>query len=195
MNFRVLSVNFEYGIHSEQEEEGYCFGEYGEYFYCYSIEKRHLINKANELYKGNWQKEEEDNSNFWVEIVQAVIDDTREGLSDEEAFDILRCVPDIEEASFLTQRLYDRVVESETNMAYIEFDEKEDLEEEAGKPWDILEKEVLEDIRKFHLDDVIEVNYETLVTGYGDLQTRFKESKKRWGKKWGFSMDINRICI
>ena len=198
MKFRVLSVYFEYGPHSEHDEDAYCRIEYGNYFYQYCVEKSILLKKADELYNGNYKTEEDENPDFWAKIAQADFHDTYGVLGEDEneILEILNFTPDIEEASFLTKKLWEYVLESENNMGFIEIDEKEDLEEESGKSWNVLGKELEEDIEKFHLKDVVEIGDEPLVTGYGDLQCRFKESKNRWGKRFlGTDSEVIRVCI
>lgn len=82
--------------------------------------------------------------------------------------------PDIAEASPLIKELFERVSGSESNMGFIEIDEKEELEEKYDKSLEELKKEAIADIDKYKLDDVIEIGIKSLATGYGDLQTRFR---------------------
>lgn len=82
--------------------------------------------------------------------------------------------PDIKDASPLVRELFDRVRESEACMGFLEVDEKEELEEKYEKSWGELVKQAREDIKKYHLEDVVEIGDEPLATGYGDLQTMFK---------------------
>ena len=196
MEFRVLSVYFEYGPYSEHDEDAYCQIEYGNYLCQYRVEKSILLKKADELYNGNYKAEENENPDFWAKIAQAAFHDTYGVFGEDEILEILNFTPDIKEASFLTQKLWENVLESESNMGFIEVDEKEYLEEESGKSWDVLEKELEEDIENFHLESVVEIGDDPLVTGYGDLQCRFKESKNRWGKRFlGTDSEVVRVCI
>ena len=84
-------------------------------------------------------------------------------------------IPLIDNAGKLVQYLFDTVMESDSNMAFITGDDIEDLEAELGEPWDTLAKECIRDMEMYKLDGLIELGDEQIeTTAYGNLQTMFR---------------------
>lgn len=83
--------------------------------------------------------------------------------------------PSIFEAGKLTRYLFFRVMESDSNMGYIDSTDIPEVEEELGSSWKKLVKRCRKDIAKFHLSDLIELGDEKIETNaYGNLQTMFR---------------------
>lgn len=84
----------------------------------------------------------------------------------------LKNLPKTSDLNKLTYDIYLNVCESDSNMYFI--DTKEDLEDEEYTLNDL--KLLEEDIKKYHLEDVITINdNDILITGYGDLQCMFND--------------------
>ena len=93
-----------------------------------------------------------------------------------DKYDSYLKLPKILECSKLLIEIYDTVCESESSMCYIS---DEDWEEYYSEKYDDKDIEVLkQEIKKYHLQDVIEIdNGEYKVLGYGDLQKRFNDNR------------------
>lgn len=84
-------------------------------------------------------------------------------------------MPSINEAGKLTRYLFSLVMESDSNMGYIDGSEVNEVAKELGSSWKKLVKKCRKDMEKFHLSDVIELGDEQVETNaYGDLQTMFR---------------------
>jgi hypothetical protein len=87
-------------------------------------------------------------------------------------------LPDIADAHPITRYCVEGVHENDSSMFFIEKDPDlvEAMEDELGKSWPELQKDLEEDIDKFHLETLIEVlGDDTLATCYGNLQCAFSE--------------------
>ena len=90
----------------------------------------------------------------------------------DEGVNIL-ALPKIEDASIPTQKLYAMMFESANNMVFIELDD-ELFFEELGLTKEETDRLLKEDIKKFHLENVIEIgSEEAIYTCYGCLQSSF----------------------
>lgn len=87
----------------------------------------------------------------------------------------MRDFPSIHEAGKLTRYLFSEVMDSNSNMGYIDGSEVNEVEKELGSTWKKLVKKCRKDMEKFHLTDLIELGNEKVETNaYGDLQTMFR---------------------
>lgn len=120
------------------------------------------------FWKACWEKYNDAENNTDEQLYELAKEMIEKDYTPMDAF------PDIKDASPIVRELFERVCESESNMGFIEVDEKEEFEEEYGKSWAELEQMAYSDIEKYHLDDVLEIGDEPLATGYGDLQTMFR---------------------
>ncbi len=87
-------------------------------------------------------------------------------------------LPDIADVHPITRYCVEGVYESDSSMFFIETDPDlvEAMEDELGKSWPELQKDLEEDIDRYHLETLIEVPGDgTLATCYGNLQCAFSE--------------------
>lgn len=86
--------------------------------------------------------------------------------------------PSIQEAGKLTRYLFSEVMDSSSNMGYIDGSNVHEVEKELGSPWKKLVKRCRKDMEKFHLTDLIELGNENVETNaYGNLQTMFRYAR------------------
>ncbi len=86
--------------------------------------------------------------------------------------------PSIQEAGKLTRYLFSEVMDSSSNMGYIDGSDVHEVEKELGSPWKKLVKRCRKDMEKFHLTDLIELGDENVETNaYGNLQTMFRYAR------------------
>lgn len=91
----------------------------------------------------------------------------------------------ITEANPATRYLYDQVYESENSMHFVEYDDAP--WEDIGISKEEFERQVDEDILKFHLADVIEKDTEDcLYTCYGNLASVFSIDEERKELKYNY---------
>lgn len=80
-------------------------------------------------------------------------------------------IPPLGKAGKLVHYLFNEVLESNSNMAFIDEEDIPFVVAELHESWESLMEGLKRDVERFHLEDVIEQG--EALTAYGDLQTRF----------------------
>lgn len=84
-----------------------------------------------------------------------------------EHLDQIEALPLISEASPLLKDIYNQVCESDAHMSFI-------TEDDFYEDYNDTDLETLKDeIKKYHLEDVISFNLDDMITGFADLSSKF----------------------
>ena len=88
-------------------------------------------------------------------------------------YDRLIALPKLSKCSKLLKTIYNEVCESESSMCYISYEDWSELYSSKFDSKDI--EKLKEEIKKYKLEDVIEIEDEYKILGYTDLMTRFND--------------------